>query len=147
MKKDLYRIMDVNLNRSREGLRVVEDIVRFCGKNKVLTEKLKRVRHALAGTVRDNGKMLLARDARHDVGKEYYFGLEGRKKTIADIVISSFRRVEESLRVMEDISKLIIPGKTGAYKRIRFSVYELEKTIFKKLQCLHNPGPAVDRKP
>ncbi len=51
---DLLRILDAAANRAREGLRVVEDYVRFALDDRHLTEQLKRLRHdlaAVAGTI------------------------------------------------------------------------------------------------
>ena len=49
MKKDpdksLYRILDVNFNRSKEGLRVCEDLCRYIWNQRTLTRAFKDVRH------------------------------------------------------------------------------------------------------
>ena len=45
---DLARILDASANRAREGLRVVEDYVRFALDDPGLTRRLKEVRHRLA---------------------------------------------------------------------------------------------------
>lgn len=119
--------MDVNLNRAREGLRVIEDVVRFCGENKKLTTILKRVRHQLSGTVKDVGLLLASRNTKHDVGRQFAPGLEGTRK---DIIISNFRRVEESLRVLEEVSKILMPRKASIYKKLRFCVYNIEKRVY-----------------
>ena len=41
----LLRIIDANLNRAREGLRVCEDISRFALGDKTATRALKSIRH------------------------------------------------------------------------------------------------------
>ena len=45
--KDLYRIIDANFNRSKEGLRVCEDMARFVWDDKILSVALKNIRHDL----------------------------------------------------------------------------------------------------
>ena len=45
---DLGRILDASANRAREGLRVVEDYVRFVLDDPGLTRRFKEVRHRLA---------------------------------------------------------------------------------------------------
>lgn len=127
MQNKFYRIIDANLNRSREGLRVIEDIVRFCIDDKRLTSTLKKIRHELSGTVRDTGLLLSSRNSKHDVGRGFNPLLEGTKK---DIVISNFRRVEESLRVLEEVSKILMPQKARIYKKLRFRVYNMEKRVY-----------------
>lgn len=130
MDKKLFRIIDVNLNRSREGLRVIEDIARFYLDNKNLTGILKRIRHQITNTVKGVSLLLLNRQSDSDVGRMFEPLLEGNKKDIKELVISNFRRVEESLRVLEDVSKIIMPKKADVYKKLRFRVYTLEKKIY-----------------
>jgi len=43
--KKVYRILDANVNRAAEGIRVVEDICRFNFENENLTKKLRKTRH------------------------------------------------------------------------------------------------------
>jgi thiamine-phosphate pyrophosphorylase len=67
---DLARILDASANRAREGLRVVEDFVRFALDDPGLTRRLKEIRHRLAGALSGLDPELLidARDTRGDVG-------------------------------------------------------------------------------
>jgi thiamine-phosphate pyrophosphorylase len=71
--KDIYRIIDANLNRSREGLRVCEEIARFVLKSPSLTRELKTIRHRISDVarVRPVGQSVLSesRDSDRDVGK------------------------------------------------------------------------------
>ena len=45
MNKNHLRLIDANLNRLREGIRVVEDIFRYIYNNKQISTKLKSLRH------------------------------------------------------------------------------------------------------
>src|SRR5262249_11585254 len=67
---DVGRSLDASANRAREGLRVVEDYVRFALDDPGLTRRLKAVRHRLAEAERGLDAVLLinARDTREDVG-------------------------------------------------------------------------------
>ena len=47
MDKGVYRIIDANLNRVMEGLRVSEDIIRFSPNNEELTRSLKDLHNTL----------------------------------------------------------------------------------------------------
>ncbi|MCD6231634.1 hypothetical protein J7K28_03260 [Candidatus Aerophobetes bacterium] len=50
----IYRIIDVNLNRATEDLRVIEDAVRFILNDAHLWEEIRDRRHSLVKTVREN---------------------------------------------------------------------------------------------
>ena len=47
MEKHIYRIIDANINRAMEGLRVCEDILRF-GIDSDSSGKFKEFRHLIA---------------------------------------------------------------------------------------------------
>ena len=48
----VLRMIDANVNRTTEGLRVAEDIVRFVLDDEKLTSRLKHIRHELSLNVR-----------------------------------------------------------------------------------------------
>lgn len=125
------RIIDANSNRTREALRVVEDVLRFWHERGVLSRRLKRERHkvarycdALAG---DHIKALGARDTKADPGRDSMPRSEATRRSVGEIVVSNFRRAEEGLRVLEEMAKLADPEASRKFKRSRFAVYELEK--------------------
>lgn len=133
MKNKLYRIADANLNRAREGLRVIEDIVRFIAEDKKMTDQLKRLRHDITNTAGAKIRLLKVRDSENDTGKAYFPVLEGRKKDIKSLTVSNFKRTEESLRVLEEVSKILNPKKAGIYKKLRFRAYTMEKKVYERL--------------
>ncbi|MFQ5925353.1 MAG: thiamine phosphate synthase, partial [Dehalococcoidia bacterium] len=45
----MLRLIDANLNRISEGLRLLEDVARFLVNDAALSEQLKSLRHELAG--------------------------------------------------------------------------------------------------
>ena len=49
MDKKLLRVIDANFNRCKEGLRVVEDIFRFCFEDDALRKKIRKIRHSFVG--------------------------------------------------------------------------------------------------
>ena len=65
MKSNNLRLMDANLNRLREGIRVVEDIFRYIYNDKQTALKLKNLRHLSRVTIYT--KMLETRDVKNDV--------------------------------------------------------------------------------
>jgi len=136
-EKNLYRILDANFNRSKEGLRVCEDICRFVINNKRVTEVLKNSRHELTEIMGSLSfiKFLNSRDIENDVGKKSN-KLEFERKNISDIFYANSQRVKESIRVLEEISKLVNKNKAQRLKELRYKIYDIEKEIVKKLQDL-----------
>lgn len=128
-QKIIFRIIDANLNRCREGLRVIEDISRFCFDNAAVSQSLKRIRHQLVGAVKHNKKIVLSREVLKDVGRQYQV-LEGKRKSLFDLIIANFRRVEESLRVLEEVAKVVMPVKAKIFKKLRFQTYRIEKKFY-----------------
>jgi thiamine-phosphate pyrophosphorylase len=123
---ELLRVCDANLNRLKEGIRVIEDILRYKDNNKKYALELKKIRH-LAKL--DNYKELLAqRDSINDVLKPSTKS-EQYRKNIEDIIVSNFKRAQESSRVLEEIFKLSDIKISEKFKSIRYSLYNLEKEI------------------
>lgn len=135
------RIIDANSNRTREALRVVEDVMRFWHEKGVLSRRLKRERHKIArycdALLTDHVKGLRARDTGADPGRDSMPRSEATRRSVGEIVVSNFRRAEEGLRVLEELAKLADPQMSRKFKRSRFSVYELEKAcmIFMERRC------------
>jgi thiamine-phosphate pyrophosphorylase len=122
-----YRLLDANLNRAREGLRVIEDVARFLYNDKKLSQKLKNLRHNLS-KVSSNvyPRLVKSRESERDVGLTIK---EGKRSNLKDILFANFRRVEEGIRVLEEFSRLISGDAGERLKKIRFKVYAIEKEI------------------
>lgn len=137
MKKKLFRIIDANLNRSREGLRVCEDISRFVLNSSGLSKDLKNVRHAISDIARREplGPELLfeSRDSAFDVGRGSKIPSEMRRGGLADIFAANMERAKESLRVLEEIFKLIDKKLSIKIACLRFKVYDIEKKAIKRI--------------
>jgi len=125
------RLMDASFNRCREGLRVLEDYVRFTRDDPALTRILKEIRHELAILGRRLGvdAALAVRDTENDVGTAIHTSAEGRRESIADVLRANCRRVEESLRTLEEFGKLIDSATAGRIGQLRYQVYTLERAI------------------
>ncbi len=141
--KELLRIIDANSNRLREALRVIEDLLRFYYEEGNLTSKLKRLRHVVSkdcdSLLRKNLKGLKARNVGSDPGWVRTPHSEVRRGSVIEVLISNFRRAEESLRVLEEVSKLLDPGISRHFKRARFRTYQLEKECILRVQS-HREG-------
>lgn len=135
MKEKLYRIIDANLNRSREGLRVCEEIARFALDDEGLTKEFKALRHGVSGCIRLYPARLRgivsARDSESDVGRGRQ-SLERRRSGWKDISAANMERVKESLRVLEEFSKLIDEKISDRFKRLRFKAYNAEKRLISR---------------
>ncbi|HEA46995.1 MAG TPA: thiamine-phosphate pyrophosphorylase [bacterium] len=138
MKEEIYRIFDANINRAREGLRVCEEVARFSLCDERLTKKLKGIRHQVTKIIQslkiDTKRLFAIRDVRKDVGARTYPKSEGRRRSYQDIVTSNMKRVEESLRVLEEFTKKINPSAGARFKRLRFQAYDLERELLEKLE-------------
>ena len=128
------RIIDANLNRIGEGLRLLEDLARLILNDATLSQQLKTIRHGMLE--RDwpfNQQLLQARDSEGDVGKNIE-APEGEKRELTTMVVANSRRVQESLRTIEELAKLpdvkLDPEK---FKQARFNLYTIEKNLLSRL--------------
>ncbi len=143
IKNKIIRMIDANINRATEGLRVAEDVTRFVLDDDSSTSKLKNIRHALVKLlkgVRDEGQG--ARDVRGDVGATKSTKSETRRKDILDVFLANIKRAEESIRVFEETSKLFDAKLGPKFKKMRFELYEIEQkasTALKKKIKLDSP--------
>ena len=125
--KSYQRIMDVNFNRAREGLRVLEEIARFLLDNREVTKRIKEMRHKLYFLLKENG-YIFSRNIKADVGAALTLKEENRREDYLSLVQANAQRVSEALRVMEEFGKL--NGKISPkIKALRFQLYEIEKEL------------------
>ena len=141
MEKTALRIIDANLNRAREGLRVCEEIMRFALNDGKLAGRFKIIRHEISDFIKKSGfdhlDMLKQRDAANDIGKNINTVNKTHEK-IEDLFLANIQRSKEALRVLEEFSKTYEIGPLDYFQNIRFEVYELEKEAFNKLRSLCN---------
>jgi hypothetical protein len=142
----LYRIIDANINRVKEGLRVCEEITRFILDSKSLTGDLKKIRHQidpLAAVLRKNPELLAQRNSRKDVGLKIKSRSEFKRRDFADVFQANIQRVKESVRVLEEFSKLEDVKIALGFREIRYDIYEFEKKAAKKIPTLRDHKQAV----
>jgi len=134
VEQRLGRILDANFNRAKEGLRVCEDVCRFWYDDPAATRRYKDARHALTAALTPLGVMALltARDIRGDVGR-LSSDTELTRKSVQDIFYANSQRVKESIRVLEEFSKLLSPKTAEEIKRLRYRIYALEKDVALRL--------------
>jgi len=132
----IERLIDANLNRLKEGIRVIEDINRYIYDDSSLTSALKTLRHKLQTTYNQN--RLLYRDIENDIQKNSIES-ELSRNTLNDLVIANFSRAQESARVLEECFKLNSIAKSELFKELRYELYSLEKSFFLNKKSTSSP--------
>lgn len=160
---DLYRILDAAANRAREGLRVLEDFVRFTADDRHLTEALKGWRHRLADALQliDAHRLISSRDTRQDVGTTLHTPREQTRGGLADVVKANCKRVQEAARTLEECGKVVSPEFAAIAGELRYAAYTIEKSLLTALdsrdrlagcrlyllvtqaQCPNGAGPVI----
>ena len=129
--QDILRIIDANLNRAGEGLRVLEEFARMSLNNVMLTQRLKNIRHDILVTDSSLQEQLIrARDAENDVGSEIKSPGQDKQANSRSIIVANARRAQESLRVLEETAKVYSTElDTDRYGKARFELYDIEKEL------------------
>lgn len=122
-------MIDANLNRLKEGIRVVEDIMRYRDNNKDLSSKLKSLRHK--AKIQETRELLKHRDSINDVLRSTIKS-ELNRIDINSVMLANFKRAEESSRVLEELYKLHSAEYSENFKCIRYELYALEKEVLLK---------------
>ena len=120
----LERLIDANLNRLKEGLRVIEDVCRYIHDDTILTPQIKSLRHQLQQAYSKN--RLKYRDIEGDIQKKSTKS-ELNRNSLDDLIIANFSRAEESSRVLEEAFKLLDISLSELFKQTRYKLYAIEK--------------------
>lgn len=128
MTSNELRLIDANLNRLREGIRVVEDIFRYVHNNKAVASRLKALRHKSRIPAYD--ALLDSRDIKNDVLKKSTAS-EQTRANLQSILIANFKRAQESSRVLEEFTKLQSVESSEIFKYVRYELYDIEKELTK----------------
>jgi len=129
----IFRVLDANFNRAKEGLRVCEDICRFIQEQPSWTRSLRQIRHGLTDIQCSlSRKVLLGnRDIVGDVGKGS-LEAEFSRRNVRDIFYANIQRVKESIRVLEEFMKLVDKKKAQVLKSSRYKIYDFERKSCEK---------------
>jgi thiamine-phosphate pyrophosphorylase len=127
----IYRVLDASLNRAGEGLRVVEDYVRFVLDDPFLTSQLKALRHDFTALAAEfpSADRHAARDTLRDVGTEISNATEATRGEAKDVCAASLSRAEQSLRSIEEYGKVLDASVGRQAESLRYRLYTLEKAI------------------
>ena len=120
----IFQIIDANLDRAREGLRVLEDWARFGLGKEEYVKRIKNFRQILG----KNHLEIYKKSRNH--GQDKCQGLthveQKNKKKPEQIISSNSARVQEALRVIEEFSKLNNHELSKIASQIRYEIYTLE---------------------
>lgn len=124
------RALDANLNRAREGLRVLEDTARFVWEEPAAYRALRALRHELDEATRKAYPALVSsRDSQADAGRSIP---ETKRRDFKGLVAANFRRAQEALRVLEEYGRVLSPRAVARFKAVRYRLYDLEKTSLER---------------
>lgn len=124
-----WRALDACANRAAEGVRVIEDVVRFVLDDVRLTGEAKRLRHDLAALL-DRGGLparVAARDVARDVGPSVGDVGALPRSTPSDLVAANAARAAQALRSLQEITLVLRPELAPGFESLRYRLYDLER--------------------
>ena len=134
----MHRIIDVNVNRATEALRVVEEVSRFVLEDEGITTELKNLRHGIITAFGSQYSQLIEnRNTEGDIGTE--IPNPSSRKSLIDIHKANFKRLQQALRVLSEFNQ-------GLSDKIRYDSYILEKKMYKELLTKHKKYLLNDKK-
>ncbi|MGC8976608.1 MAG: thiamine phosphate synthase [Candidatus Ratteibacteria bacterium] len=131
--EEIFRVIDANFNRTREGLRVIEEAIRFICRNEKFLKEIRNLRHKFSKKFFEffpSEKLMTSRDIEKDLGKEFK---NFKKIDLKKMIERNFLRIEEATRVLEEYSKILKPTASDFFHDIRFKIYRIEKDVLNKL--------------
>lgn len=129
------RAVDANLNRARESLRVLDDYARFALNDAGLSRVLKELRHRLATASErlPQATLLAARDTPGDVGTTLTAGGEYVRHSPATVAVANVKRLQESLRSLEEFGKVLDADFAREVEAIRYETYTVEVAVVRRV--------------
>jgi thiamine-phosphate pyrophosphorylase len=145
-----YRILDANFNRAAEGLRTLEEVVRFAWSDAAsLSGPLKQIRHRLNQLCQqlDRQQLLANRDAIGDPGRQQHTPQELSRTGILSIAQAAVGRIQQAMRCLEEFSKVVAPSAVvEQLKGLRFDSYQLLSSIERRLLSIKQRSWLADAK-
>jgi len=129
----IYQIIDANLDRAREGLRVLEDWARFGLSKEKYVERIKNFRQILG----KNHLKVYKQSRNHieDKCKGLSHQEQINRKSPEQIISSNSGRVQEALRVIEEFSRIHNKKLSEIASEIRYEIYTLEIDLLSLTKC------------
>ncbi len=110
---------------------MLEDYCRFALDDRFLTEQVKELRHTLAAAARKLPlqSLLAARETLRDVGTTATAAGEYERTSTANVALVNLKRLQESLRSVEEYGKVFGPELGRELESLPLSAYTLERAI------------------
>lgn len=133
-------LINANVHRAKEGARVLEDIARFILRDEDLFLEVREIRHQIQ----------IAEpiyNAKTDLGGSTFVENNVRQD-IADIIQANSLRLQEALRVLEELES--VANKKHQVKKLRYQAYDLHSRLhysakkYLKLRCLEGLYLIID---
>ena len=121
------RLIDANLDRAREGLRVIEDWCRFGLDRQDLVARSKDMRQRLGRCHRDSYKS--SRHSASDGGAGLAHPAQQERQAPEQVVAANAGRVQEALRVLEEFGRSSDPVLAAEAASLRYALYDLEADL------------------
>lgn len=130
-QKAVFRIIDANFNRAREGLRVMEEFCRFGLNNPALSGRAKQLRHALCTVIArlPRETLLCARDTDGDVGVGQVVEGQQQRRDLVDCLTAAAKRLVEALRALSECAQTLDSTLANELEQLRYQAYTLERDI------------------
>lgn len=127
------RILDAASNRVREGLRVIDDFCRFILNSHELCALTKKLRHDFNQSFNWTPATLFIfqRNIDEDIGTNIHTNQEMQRLDSLDVFKANIKRVQESLRSIEEFGKLESPDFSLSISDLRYRSYDLEQRIYR----------------
>ncbi|MDD3594309.1 MAG: thiamine phosphate synthase [Candidatus Gastranaerophilales bacterium] len=140
----MKRIIDVNVNRATEALRILEEISRFYLNDENFSRELKFIRHEISdASDKAYNALLNSRDVENDVGTD--IKNPTKRNDLMNIFKANFKRLEQSLRVLSEYAPLCGMN-FETFEKSRYASYTLEKKMYEQLQNKLNKYRLEDKK-
>ncbi len=111
--------------------------MRFTLDDAHLSRLLKEHRHALTAALNllPQDRMLRSRDTTGDVGTDIQTPTEQLRAHAVDVVRANCKRVEESLRTLEEYSKTLRSDAASLFQSLRYRFYTIEQAVLQTFQA------------
>ncbi len=134
----VLRLLDANLDRAREGLRVIEDWCRFGLDRDDLVARTKDLRQRLGRRHHDAYKR--ARHTASDPATGMAHPAQLERQGPAQVVAANAGRAQEALRVLEEFGRGVDPALAAEAAAVRYALYDLE------VELLRSAGGGAERR-
>ena len=132
----IQRLIDANLNRAAEAIRLLEDLARFVIEDAGCAETCKAARHDvhIAGeAIWPDMARAWHRDTAGDLGTQLSVPTETDRSSMRDLAVAAGARAAQALRALEEVAKLECGHTNKDLEAIRYRMYDAAAAIERRL--------------